>query len=345
MASYQERKAMDLVLSTLPLDNESQRKLVANPGVTVRVVAAPERTWTLPEEFTHNVVAMMCRRPPENFDQLARLQTMQLTSVGYEHLREWNMAERSVRVCNARGIFDPAIGEWNLTMMVNLLRDLRGMIRNQDTATWERVGRFTEEIRGRTVGLWGYGGIGRETARLAKAFGMTVHTMTRTGVRTRSNTYVQPGTGDPEGVLPDRVFVAGQEREFLAGLDFLVLALPHTKQSDGMIGEKELRTLPPRGFVLNPARGLIIQEQALLRALREGWIAGAAIDTHYVYPLPAEHPLWGMPNVLLTPHVSGSDKSSMFPTRMAELFVENVSRLREEKPLLNELTRQEWLET
>src|SRR5262249_52766995 len=159
-----------------------------------------------------------------------------------------------------------------------------------------RTDRSQQEVRGRVVGIWGYGGIGRETARLARALGLTVHVMTRTGVRPREHTYVVPGTGDPEGVLPDRVFVAGQEREFLAGLDFLVLALPHTRDSDGLIGEEQLRALPRTAFVLNPARGPIIQEQALLRALTEGWIAGAALDTHFAYPLPAEHPLWRMPN-------------------------------------------------
>src|SRR5262249_13609397 len=156
----------------------------------------------------------------------------------------------------------------------------------------------------------GYGGIGRETARLAKALGMTVHAMTRSGIKPRLNTYAQPATGDPEGVLPQRVFVTGQEREFLTGLDFLVLALPHTQQSDGMIGEEQLKALPKTAFVLNPARGPIIQEQSLLRALNEGWIAGAALDTHFAYPLPPEHPLWRYPNVILTPHISGADKSS-----------------------------------
>jgi phosphoglycerate dehydrogenase-like enzyme len=138
--------------------------------------------------------------------------------------------------------------------------------------------------------------------------------------------------------------VAGQEREFLAGLDFLVLALPHTRQSDGMIGAEQLRTLPRTAFLLNPARGPIIQEAALLRALAEGWIAGAALDTHFAYPLPPEHPLWRMPHVILTPHVSGADHSRDFPARIGDLFAQNVVRYREGRPLLNELTDQEWRE-
>jgi phosphoglycerate dehydrogenase-like enzyme len=168
--------------------------------------------------------------------------------------------------------------------------------------------------------------------------------MTRSGVTSRLNSYTLAGTGDQEGVLPDQVFVAGQQRAFLANLDFLVLALPHTQQSDGMIGEEQFQALPRTAFVLNPARGPIIQEKALLRALTEGWIAGAALDTHFAYPLPAEHALWRFPNVILTPHISGADKSRDFPSRIADLCLQNVNHYQEGQPLLNEITAQEWRE-
>jgi phosphoglycerate dehydrogenase-like enzyme len=247
-------------------------------------------------------------------------------------------------VCNARGLFDSAIGEWNLAMMVNLTRDLRRMIRNQEAAAWERIDHFGEEIRGRVVGVWGYGGIGRETARLARAFGMTVHALTRSGVCPRRDTFCLPGTGVPEGVLCHRVFTAGGEFDFLAGLDFLVLALPHTQKSTGLVGAAELRTLPRTAFLLNPARGPILQEEALLTALREGWIAGAALDTHFAYPLPPEHPLWKMANVILTPHISGADHSRLFPARFGELCVQNVERYLAGRPLLNVVSAAEWRE-
>jgi phosphoglycerate dehydrogenase-like enzyme len=335
---------MPSILSDVPLDEVAIRRLEAIPGVTVRIVPPHDKKWDLTDNLLRGPEILLCKLPPRNLDALTDLKLIQLSTVGYEHLREWRLADRPLHVCNARGIFDTAIGEWNLAMMVNLTRDLRTMIRNQEQARWEKTDRFQQEIRGQVVGLWGYGGIGRETARLAKAFGMIVHVMTRTGVSPRHNTYVQAGTGDPEGVLPDRVFVAGQEREFLSGLDFLVLALPHTRQSDGMMGEEPFRTLPRTAFVLNPARGPILQEQALLRALTEGWIAGAAIDTHFAYPLPAEHPLWGFPNVILTPHISGGDRSRRFLGDMADLFTQNVARYREGRPLLNEITPQEWHE-
>jgi phosphoglycerate dehydrogenase-like enzyme len=329
------------IVSEIPLEPGVQASLT---DTRIHVLPPHRGSWEVPGEWLPGPEVLLCKKPPSNLDALSRLKFIQLTSVGYEHLRSLGFADRPFRVCNARGLFDTAIGEWCVAMMINLVRDLRTMIRNQEHSVWDRGERFQQEVRGSVVGLWGYGGIGRETARLSKALGMTVHVMTRSGVRPRLGHYCPTGTGDPEGKLPDRMFVAGQEREFLSRLDFLVLALPHTRQSDGMIGEAELKALPRHAFLLNPARGPIIQEQALLRALREKWFAGAVIDTHYAYPLPADHPLWRFPDVILTPHVSGADRSRLFKGRMTELFRQNVERYRAAQPLLNELKRQEWLE-
>ncbi len=120
--------------------------------------------------------------------------------------------------------------------------------------------------------------------------------------------------------------------------------MPHTQQTTGLIGEREFRALPPTAFILNPSRGPIIDEQALLTALQQKWIAGAALDTHFAYPLPPKHPLWHMPNVILTPHISGDDRSLAFPARMGELFVQNVERYLAGRPLLNMITAAEWRE-
>jgi phosphoglycerate dehydrogenase-like enzyme len=162
--------------------------------------------------------------------------------------------------------------------------------------------------------------------------------LTRNGIAPRENCYSVPGTGDPDGILPHRVFRAGEEPQFLSKLDFLIISLPLTRVTEGLLGERELRALPPHAFLLNPARGPIIQEKALLRALDEKWIAGAGLDTHYQYPLPPEHPLWCLPNVILTPHISGSSLTPSFVTALADLFVQNVQCFAAGQKLLNELT-------
>ncbi|MFO0841451.1 MAG: D-2-hydroxyacid dehydrogenase [Gemmataceae bacterium] len=335
---------MPRILVEVAIPPAALERLRALPGVQVETIEPHESWWELPADRLPGPEVLLCKLPPSNLDALPNLKFIQISTVGYERFRDMGFADRPVRVCNARGLFDTAIGEWVVSMMVALARDLRAMLRDQDSGVWRRSERYQQEIRGGTVGLWGYGGIGREVARLAKALGMTVHVLTRSGVRPRVHTFAEPGSGDPDGTLPDKAFTTPQKREFLAGLDFLVLALPHTRESDGLVGEDELKALPRSAFLLNPARGPIVREESLLRALRQGRLAGAAIDTHFAYPLPADHPLRRFPNVILTPHVSGADKSRLFPARMGALFLENVERHLSGRPLLNELTRQEWLE-
>lgn len=139
-------------------------------------------------------------------------------------------------------------------------------------------------------------------------------------------------------MLPDRVFTLGEEEEFLGGLDFLVLAIPCTKRTEGIIGERELRALRPTAYVLNPARGPLIKEEALLKALQEKWFMGTALDAHYYYPMPPDHPLWYFSNVIMTPHISGSSQSTWFLKRSWDIFTRNVERHLSGRPLLNELT-------
>lgn len=327
------------ILIDVKVEAGALARLQASGTHAIDVLSPPgEKSREVDPARLAGVEALLCTFPPANLAAMDALRWVQIASAGYGQLVGLDLPARGVRATNALGCFDVPIAEWNLAMMVALARDLRRMIRNQDAALWERPAVFQREIRGLTVGLWGYGGIGRETARLARQFGLRVHVMTRAGVGPRINTYCVPGTGDPDGVLPDRVFRAGEEGEFLGGLDFLVVAVPLTRATEGLIGERELQALPRTAFVLNPARGPIIRQEALLRALRENWIAGAALDTHHQYPLPPEHPLWRFPNVILTPHISGSSLSPRYGERLWDLFLRNVGRFERAAPLLNELT-------
>jgi phosphoglycerate dehydrogenase-like enzyme len=329
---------MKTILIDMPVEAAALERLGSIPGLKVLRIEPKEESRPLPADLIGDVHILFCTFPPENISEMKCLELIQISTAGYSQLYNLQLAEKGVRACNALGIYDVPIAEWNLAMMVNLARDLRGMIRNQEAQIWDRPAIFQQEIRGWTVGIWGYGGIGRETARLAKALGMIVHVRSRKGIGRRTNTYHVPGVGDPEGVLPDRVFLAGQELEFLTNLDFLTLATPLTRTTEGMVGERELRALPRTAFVLNPARGPLIKEEALLKALREDWIAGAALDTHYYYPMPADHPLWRFPNVILTPHISGSNLSPHTLERSWDIFVQNVERYTSGRTLLNELT-------
>lgn len=302
------------------------------------LVPSDGEKWSIPESEVGRVEVLFTSVAPSNLDAAKRLRLLQIDSAGYSQLFGLNLSQRNIRTCNAAGVFDIPIAEWNIAMMINLLRDLRGMIRNQETGTWDRDARFQRQLSGSTVGFWGYGGLARETARLCKTMGLKVRVFSRSPIRPRNDQYVVPGTGDPQGVLPDVVFGPDQKTEFLGQLDFLIIAMPLTNQTRGLVGEQDLKQLPRRAYLLNPARGPIIQEQALLKALHEGWIAGAALDTHYHYPMPPDHPLWKFPNVIMTPHISGSTAMPEFPQRIWEIFLANVERWIAGRPLLNELT-------
>lgn len=337
------RKPLPRVVCEIELPADALARLGAL-GLDITAIPHQHGEWDFARLGLACPDALFCKRPPRDVARLPVLKWAQISTVGYEHLRDLGFADSRAEVTNARGVFDSAIAEWNVGMMFALARDLRSMLRDQEHAVWRRDARYQQEVRGRVVGLWGYGGIGRETARLARALGMTVHVLTRHGVQPRTHAFTPAGTGDPEGTLPHRTFSPEEKGAFLHSLDFLILALPHTKASDGVVGAEELAAMRRGSFLLNPARGPIVQEAALLDALRKGHLGGAALDTHFAYPLPADHPLWRFPNVILTPHISGADRSSLFLGRMAELLEANARRWLQGEPLLNRVSRQEWLE-
>ncbi len=329
---------MTNILVDVPVHGPGLEMLRALPGVTVDVCdPIVEASVERPRGLLANKEILFCGVPPKNLDDMDDLRWVQIASSGFEHLVPLNLPARGIRASNARGVFDIPIAEWCVAMMVNLTRDLPRLYRNQQAGHWDRDARFQTEIRSRTVGLWGYGGLARETARLAKALGLQVHVLARNGVRPQSNIYCVAGTGDPSGTLPDAVFGMEDKAAFLGSLDFLVMALPLNGQTRGIVTGEDLQALPPSAFVLNPARGPLIQEASLLQALQESWIAGAALDTHYQYPMPPDHPLWTLPNVIMTPHISGSTKSTRFSERVWDLFVQNIIRHQAGAPILNQL--------
>src|SRR2546422_5692284 len=234
------------ILIDMPVHEQHLQELQSIDGIHVDLLPPQEvspqaRAADVAPDILSAADMLFCTVPPANFAAMRRLRWIQIASAGYSQLFELDLVERGIRATNARGCFDVPIAEWNLAMIVNLARHLRQMIRNQDAQVWDRDARFQSEIRGLTVGLWGYGGIGRGTARLLRAMGMRVHVLSRHGVGKVNNVYCVPGTGDPDGVLPHRVFLKGQELEFLSSLDFLILAMPRTPASEGIVGERELR--------------------------------------------------------------------------------------------------------
>lgn len=324
-----EQASLDRLRAAVP-----DAKISVGPQIDVT-----DQSGDLPPELLRDADCLLCELPPKNFHDLERLKWMQLSSAGYSQIFGLPLIERGIRVTNARGSFDVPIAEWNLMMLLVWHRRLPGMLENQRLHSFDRSAEFQTELRGSTVGFYGYGGLARETARLCKALGINVWTLTRDGtVKSRGDTYCVTGTGDPDGRLPDRVFPVSQKAEFFAGLDYLILATPITPATTGIIGEAELRMLPAHAVLINPARAGLVSEDALVKCLTEGWIRGATFDVHYAYPLPPEHRVWSLPNLILTPHISGASLNPHFQERTFDIFIQNVQRLQAGRPLLNELT-------
>jgi phosphoglycerate dehydrogenase-like enzyme len=326
------------ILVALPVDPEWLGRLQATvDDVVIDCIAPFPPGTTLPVELLREQTILLADFAPKNVHAMTSLQWMQLGSAGYEQLAKMPLTEMGVQVTNASGVNDVAIAEWCVLMMLAFERDLPSMLELQAKGEWEgRVG-FQSELRGRRVGIIGYGNIGRETGRLCAALGLELWAMSRNTISARPLRYAVPGTGDPDGLLPTRRFKLDQMAEFLPYLDYVILTVALNTSSRHLLAERELDLLPRSAVLLNPARAELVEEHALLRALRDGKIAGAALDSHYREPLPPRDPFWSQQNVLITPHISGSSGSPHYSGRVWELFSLNLGRFRRGEPLLNQV--------
>ena len=248
-----------------------------------------------------------------------RLRWIQQRSAGANWLMDYPQAvESDLIVTNASGLHAIPISEHILALMLCLARDVHRSVREQAAHRWNRVHRLTE-LDGQTMGLIGLGAVGEKTAQKARGLNMRV-----LGVRRH-----------PEHPTPwvERVYGPESLMEVLPQADWLVITAPLTPETRGMIGERELRAMKKSAHVINISRGPLIQEQALVRALREGFIAGAGLDVFEEEPLPASSPLWDMENVILTSHYAGG--TPHYLDRLMEIFVENLRRYQAGEPLIN----------
>jgi len=241
-----------------------------------------------------------------------------------------------VLITTTSGIHAPPIAEYAFASMLAWSRRVPKMLYYQNRREWPQ-GRWElfvgQELRGATLGIVGYGSIGREVGRLGKCFGMRVVATKRSVGQVADTGYRVPGTGDPEGQILNRIYPPEQLREMLAECDYVVISLPLTPDTRGLIGEEELRAMKPNAYLVNISRGGIVDEAALIKALQEGWIAGSGLDVFEEEPLPPDSPLHDLDNVILSPHVAGF--SPHYDERASDLFAENLRRYLAGVELLN----------
>ena len=251
--------------------------------------------------------------------------------------------ERGVVVTNARGVFSRPIAEYVLMMILSVSRRLPQLLELQQERTWQPL--EGAELRDVTVGIIGLGSIGRAVGALATAFGCRVVAVRRRPGGDRRAPAEGPAAAEDASVSAEgseRSFgeamldrVAGPETlpELLGESDFIVLAAPLTPETEDMINEETLALVKPGAWLINVARGRLINEHALLRALREGPLGGAVLDTFRDEPLPSSSPFYDLDNVIVTPHTAWS--SGRVLDRSVELFCDNLRRYAAGEPLLN----------
>lgn len=279
---------------------------------------------------------LYCFTPPRDLTRAPKLRWVQLHSAGVDHLRGHPVWNSDIVVTTTSGIHAVPIGEFTFALLLALARKIPKIVRLQERGEWPRQ-RWELlsglELRGKTIGIVGYGSIGREIGRIAKyGFNMHVLAMRRTMQHPRRR-YNEPGVGDPEGRVPERWFAPEEINAMASACDFLVLAAPATDETRGMIGEEQLRAMKAHALLINISRGELVDERALVTALKEGWIAGAGLDAFAIEPLPRGSQLWHLDNVIVSPHVSGV--TGKYDERAAALFAENLRRYLTGLPLLN----------
>ena len=291
-----------------------------------------------------NVEVLYTFHIPDNLPEVApNLKWVQLHSAGIDHILGSPVMSANTLITTTSGIHATPIAEYVMASILAHRWRVPYWTVCQREAKWPS-GRWDlyarPELLESTIGILGYGSIGREVARLAQAFGMRVLAFRRSpggeanppaGEVTKG--YIGAHVADQGGMIPERVYGPDELHAMLPRCDYVVIALPLTSHTRHLIGAAELRSMKPAAYLVNIARGAIVDEQALVQALQEGWIAGAGLDVFEQEPLPPDSPLWYLDNALISPHVAGF--TPRYDERAAQLFAENLARYTDGGPLLN----------
>lgn len=326
------------VLITLPFNEDQIDALKeVSPRFNFTLCAGRRAEEISAEDWAKAEVLYTDRMLP-NFNQAPHLRWIQFHYAGIDIVADAPILRKPGLVATTlSGAAAPQIAEYALLMMLALGHRLPDLFAYQQKTEWprDRWERFSPlELRGATVGLVGYGSINRELARVLQPLGVTVLAAKQDAMNPRDKGYTPRGLGDPDGDHFNRLYPIQALKSMLKECDFICVALPLYQSTRGLIGAEELDVLKPTAFLIDFSRGGIIDHGALIAALQDKRLAGAALDVFPEEPLPPSSPLWRLPNVIITPHIGGV--SPHYMNRAVDLFSENLARYLSNEPLYNQ---------
>ena len=325
------------VLVTVPFSEALVNRLSnISPKINVTAVTVqkaseiPVETWARTEVlYTGHIMPV-----PE---QVPALRWIQFHFAGIDrYLDEPVVKKPEIQVTTLSGAAAPQMAEHVVGMLLAMTRKLPGIITAQKKSEWpkDRFERFTPfELNGKTCGIVGYGSVGRQIAKLLQPFGVKVLATKHNAMNPRDEGFIPEGQGDLQGDLIQRLYPPQALKTMLKECNFVIVTAPLTKETEGLINASTLEVLKPGAYLVDVSRGGIVKIADLIDALKNGQLAGAALDVFPEEPLPQSSPLWQTPGVIISPHISGG--SLLYNERAVQLFSDNLTRYLAGLPLYN----------
>jgi phosphoglycerate dehydrogenase-like enzyme len=325
------------ILITEPFSDEllnRLREVSPHLNITIQAVSnsddIPDNVWEKAEILYTRYILPTAEQAPE-------LRWIQFHYSGVDHALDNPILQKPDLVATSlSGAAAPQVAEHVLTLMLALGHHLPEILELQRQKTWSHqkwLNAPPQELGFSTVGIVGYGSIGRRIAQLLYIFGATVLATKRDAMHPEHKGYTDEDSGDFTGELAYRLYPPQAIRTMLRECDYVIVTAPLTPETQNMIGTQEFEVMKPNALLVDVSRGGVINQSALIKALKEKKIAGAALDVFPEEPLPEDHPLWKLPNVIITPHIAGY--SALYNERAVKLFSKNLELYLTDRPLLN----------
>jgi phosphoglycerate dehydrogenase-like enzyme len=326
------------VLTTIPFPEPIMSRIGSlSPNIRLTLQPAKKVEEISTEVWNRTNVLYTDVLVPEP-ELVPNLKWVQFHYAGIDFVQESGLARmKDLRITSMSGASAIQEGEYILMMLLGLAHKLPELISNLSKQDWpaDRWERFSPtELSGSTVGLVGYGSIAREVARLLQVFNVRILAAKKDVKQPVDQGYSLPGRGDVNGDYFHRLYPIEALKSMLKLCDFVVITLPLTPETKGLISREEFKAMKPGASLIHISRGGVVDEAALVEALTEKRLAGAAVDVFMHEPLPATSPLWKTPNLIITPHVSGF--SPKYKDRAGEMFLKNLELFLRGEPLLNQ---------